>query len=397
MQSTIQALPVSDLPDACRHFGADLAAALTRDDPALRPDPQAATRVRVRNGEGDWVSLDLTPVAAMPQKADAEVYFAGIEHRNELLAAYRAARHDSDIAEAEQVPHMHLGARGFLERIVENARTELTDNDARVLAQWLERLDLYCAVKALESLLVSRADRALFELAREKGWDVHFDHLATRCGPPGDAQRMARWLCERHDYVVAQVPGEDRYLFPDGWRAYPLYKVLDNGQVLRLFIDESEPDHPEQIIRHWNRVYGYTAHHLAVRASRVPEGAREAVPLAEITAALAARGIETLTPTGDYTRGLLEQVFAKPMRVADVPAEIRSELAGFGAGLGEAIENGKLIEYVARREMPPSFARTFFGLYGIEYRPRDPRCSAPVYPYFLPAQAAHVIRTSIEM
>jgi hypothetical protein len=59
-----------------------------------------------------------------------------------------------------------------------------------------------------------------------------------------------------------------------------------------------------------------------------------------------------------------------------------------------AIENAKPIELVSRREMPLAFARRLYALYGLEFAPDNPRHSAPLYSYFLPAQAAHVIRTS---
>ncbi len=45
--------------------------------------------------------------------------------------------------------------------------------------------------------------------------------------------------------------------------------------------------------------------------------------------------------------------------------------------------------------MPPELAERFFQLYGLPYTPENPLHSAPIYPYFLPEQAAHVIRTSL--
>ncbi len=52
------------------------------------------------------------------------------------------------------------------------------------------------------------------------------------------------------------------------------------------------------------------------------------------------------------------------------------------------IENGKLIDLVARKEMKTGFVKRYFSLYGFRYEPDNPRHSAPVYTYFLPAQAA---------
>ena len=60
------------------------------------------------------------------------------------------------------------------------------------------------------------------------------------------------------------------------------------------------------------------------------------------------------------------------------------------------MRNGKLIELVARREMPRGLAAELYHGYGLGYDPANPDHSAPAYAYFLPAQAAHVIRTSVE-
>lgn len=60
----------------------------------------------------------------------------------------------------------------------------------------------------------------------------------------------------------------------------------------------------------------------------------------------------------------------------------------------KTIENAKLLELVSRRELDPELARQYFALYSLEYDVKNPHHSAPVYQYFLPAQAAHVIKTS---
>lgn len=220
--------------------------------------------------------------------------------------------------------------------------------------------------------------------------------MAIRCGSQEyrDAERVATLLREAHGYVSTQFTGERHYQFPDGWNACPVYKVLDNGQVLRIFIDQSDADAPAQIIQHWNRVYGYTAHHIGIRATRLRDGVREAVPLEEVMQALAARGIDILSPTGHYTRGLLSQVFTRPERNRDIPAALKAEIVAHGPALEKSIENAKLLELVSRRELAPSQARAWFALYGLKYDPASPHHSAPVYQYFLPAQAAHVINTS---
>jgi hypothetical protein len=51
---------------------------------------------------------------------------------------------------------------------------------------------------------------------------------------------------------------------------------------------------------------------------------------------------------------------------------------------------------VSRREVPEAFARRFFDLYGLRHDPAQPLHSVPGYQYFLPAQAAHVIKTSVQ-
>jgi hypothetical protein len=239
---------------------------------------------------------------------------------------------------------------------------------------------------------------ALLKLAEEQGWEVHFDHLAIRCGSrlrQGCLQVVAL-LRDHHGYLPPQIKEEESYQFPDGWDAYPLYKILENGQVLRLFLDESDGSDPRQIIQHWNRVYGFTAHHLAIRASRKIDEGRMAIPLDEVAAALAQKGIGIMTPTGAYTQGLLVQVFTRPEWNPEVPVEIKRELSAIAPELETTIENGKLLELLSRREMPAAMARDYFALYGITYEPNSPLHSAPCYQYFLPAQAAHVIRTSVE-
>lgn len=380
---------------AFARFGADLAAVLARDEPGLRRDPREAARLLAHRPDGDWAGFDLTPFVSVPGRAGAHDWFAGVRTRGAFFAAYGEARAAARLEQLEGGAHVHPFAQRFLEALMDRARAELNDAEAARIAAWLSHLDLYAAVKGAESLLASRADRLLLELAPQRGWFVHFDHLAIRCGPAGDAERVARGLIEKHGYVRATVPGEERYVFEDGWNAYPLYKILDNGQVLRLFLDESAANVPAQIIQHWNRVYGYTAHHLALRATRWVSGRREAVPLAELHAALAEQGVETLEPAGGYAYGLLEQVFTRPARAEDVPVDVRAELAQLDPALADAIGNAKLIELVSRREMPPAFVADYFRLYGLKAKPGNPLYSAPAYGYFLPAQAAHVIRTSV--
>ncbi|MBA2594514.1 MAG: hypothetical protein M3495_15270 [Pseudomonadota bacterium] len=383
----------------------EVASAVLAGTSRLRIDPGDPRRVQMHNALGEQVSVALEPVRAEIKPPTARHYFAGVETPAELFGAYREASRalpfEMDLPEARR--RVHPYATEFLRGLFDEARTGLEDRDAARIARWVQDFDIYVAVKAVESLLNSKADLALLQIAEARGWCVHFDHLAIRCGSEetGDAERVAGLLTGEHGYVGSQVPGEKLYRFADGWSAYLLYKMLDNGQVLRLFIDQSDAGHPTQIIQHWNHVYGYTAHHLAIRATRPPLsnvgqlGARVAVTLEELCDALAEHGIGVMEATGHYTEGLLLQVFTRPERTPCIPPAITEGLGRLGAGLETKIRNGKLLELVARREMPPELAERFFQLYGLPYTPENPLHSAPIYPYFLPEQAAHVIRTSL--
>ena len=360
--------------------------------------PAELCKLLVTNESGEEVRLDLTPAHAVPQVPTVYVYFDTVRTAAQLLDAYtqtRSAYRFEDDLET-RVP-VHAFAHDFVAAILQRARTSLSDDDAISIAQWVKHLDGYVAVKAVEALLNSNADLALLKVAATRGWTVHFDHVAIRCGSSREraAERVVELLVAEHGYVSSQVSGEEFYSFPDGWNAYPLYKMLANGQMLRLFIDQSDAAHPAQIIQHWHHVYGYTAHHMALRTTRQLNGERVAVPLAEVMAALAEHGVESMTPTGEYTQGLLLQVFTRPERNPQVPDDIKEALARVDAKLPRAIENGKLLEIVSRREMSAIHACQWFALYGLEYQPHNPLHSAPVYGYFLPAQAAHVIKTSV--
>ncbi len=379
-------------------FARQQVADILQREQGWRPCPADPCKLLVTNENGEEVSLDLTPAHAAPQMPTAYACFDTVRTAAQLLDAYtqiRCAYRFEDDLEA-QVP-VHPFEHDFVAAILQRARASLSDDDAISIAQWVKHFDAYVAVKAVEALLNSNADLALLKVAAARGWTVHFDHVAIRCGSSREraAERVVELLVAEHGYVPSQVSGEEFYSFPDGWNAYPLYKMLINGQMLRLFIDQSDATHPTQIIQHWHHVYGYTAHHMALRATRQINGERVAVPLAEVMAALAEHGVESMTPTGEYTQGLLLQVFTRPERNPQVPDDIKEALAQIDAKLPRAIENGKLLEIVSRREMDAIHARQWFALYGLEYQPQNPLYSAPVYGYFLPAQAAHVIKTSV--
>lgn len=387
------------LSDPYHRFGAALANAVLREQQRLGPDLGRPERISALNEKDERVSLNLVPPQATPAQPTARAFFAHVRSLEQLFSAYREAADvmplEMSLPGAKQRVHPH--AQRFMQELFEQARGSLKARDAIRIAQWVQHFDIYVAVKVVESLCNSKADLALLELAEKRGWLVHFDHLAIRCGSAETraAESVAEMLMREHGYVRSQVEEEMYYQFADGWSAYLLYKMLENGQVLRLFIDQSDAGHPAQIIQHWNHVYGYTAHHLAMRATRSEAGRRVAVRLDEMIEALSKLGIGIMEPTGYYTDGLLLQVFTRPERTTCIPDEIKTRLAACGSGIEKKIENGKLLELVSRQEMAPEFARRFYRLYGLDYSPDNPLHSAPIYPYFLPEQAAHVIRTSL--
>lgn len=384
--------------DECKRFAVELVREVTQAHKTLQPDSVRGERLLANDNSNHSAILNLEPFYTQPSSHTAAKFFTNISTIHELLGAYRAARRsmrfENDLPDA--MTNVSDYANTFLTQILRDATATCSDQHAKLIAMWVKNLDVYCAVKAVESLLNSRADIALLEVARERNWTVHFDHLAIRCGTKAhlDAERITQLLLNEHGYVASQIPEEGYYQFPDGWNAYPVYKLLSNGQVLRLFIDQSDADHPTQIIQHWNRVYGYTAHHLAMRATRLDHGQRIAVTLDEIMEALKQRGVGIMTPTGEYTAGLLLQVFTQPERDGQIPIDLKNKLEAIYPQLGKIIANAKLLELVSRREMEPAAAKRLYALYGMHYDANNPLHSAPVYTYFLPAQAAHVIKTS---
>ena len=362
--------------------------------------PESVVKVQTMRGDQEIINLDLTPFKAKLRPVTASKYFSTVESVSHLLSAYEAAKQDHvfETNYPDAMLHVSPYATQFLKDIFTRAQQLLTDQQAKLVGGWLANLDVYTAVKSVESLLNSRADVALLEEAQQQNWAVHFDHLAIRCGNKAyeDAERVVDMLKEHHGYVSTQFPEEAFYQFPDGWNAYPLYKILENGQVLRLFIDQSDSGNRKQIIQHWNRVYGYTAHHLAIRVTVVKDDQRHAVSLHDVMAALNKRGIDIMTPTGEYTSGLLLQVFTKPEKNTGIPEDLKRSIVQHGSELNQMIENGKLLELVSRREMSTELALKLFALYGLKFDVANPVHTAPIYQYFLPAQAAHVIRTSVQ-
>jgi len=355
------------------------------------------TKVSVHNGDDGFASLDLTPIELTVQPTTAKFFFHEVKSYKDLVFAYM--RMTEDFKFENDVPRLQSlisnNALLFGKNIMGMGYTKFDDVTAKLVAEFVSDLDIYCAVKALESLLHSKADLGLLKISKLENFDVHFDHLAIRCGSSatGDARQVADLLINEHGYTAPQLPDEAHYVFPDGWSAFPLYKMLDNGQVLRLFIDQSDDD--KQIIQFWNWVYGFTAHHIALRATRVVNGVRADIPLEELTALLNKHGYDTMAPTGMYTEGLLKQLFTKPEHEENLSTMVMNHVYNKWPSVGDKIKNGKLLEVVSRTELPAELAEEFFALYGIWYDVNNKHHSAPIYQYFLPAQAQHVIDTSI--
>ncbi len=374
-------------------FASEVAEHLMASERGWFYPPQSPTALQSQREDQQLIHLDLTPFLGTAQPTDAARWFSTVTTIDQLLAAHQQAK-AACITEPSQ--HVHAYAEAYLQHCFNAARVQYSDADAQLIAGWVSGLDVYAAVKCVECLLDCYDNLALFKLASHKGWQVLFDHLAIRCGSSqyNHAEQVIEQLQQQHGYVQSQVEHERFYQFDDGWNAYPLYKMLDNGQVIRLFVDQSDADSPRQIIQHWNHCYGFTAHHMALRVARIENDQCVAVPLLEVIEALAEAGVAALTPTGFYTHGLLEQVFLKPHLNKDVPEEIRQSLTSIDPALNKTIENGKLIELVSRRELTKDQALKSLHLYGV--MPSNNPVSTPIYPYFLPAQAAHVIRTSLQ-
>lgn len=256
---------------------------------------------------------------------------------------------------------------------------------------FVRHLDAYTAVKCIENFATNPEILAIFDVADEEGWDIHFDHMAIRCGT--DSNNDSKFVSEslkQYGYQPSQLTTQQQYVFSTGWSAYPMYKLLRNGEVLRVFVDQS--DKPAQIIHLWNKAYGFTCHHMAMRATKKVDCIRHAIPLSELTEKLNAKGVETMPPTGAATNGLLEQLFTKPQINDNLPQDLLDEAKAIDETFPAKLKNGKLIELVSRKELPVTMAETLMNAYDVNYLSQ----SCPIYPYFLPEQAEHVIATSQE-
>jgi len=249
--------------DLFHAFASGLTAQLEPKLPGTRvpEDDPACLLLPVQSG--GTIRLDLTPPRLHVHGGDASRYLDGVACIDDLIDAYRRIRRDYIFEDSNGIGDASAYAERFLENLLERATWTFTGDDARRIAAWTARLDPYCAAKSIESLLNRAADRALLGIAELRGWTVHFDHLAIRCGgaEKGHAQAVVRMLTTHHCYEEAGVTGEDHFRFPESWSEMPVYKLLENGTLLRLFPDQSDTGHARQIIRHWNRVYGFTAQH----------------------------------------------------------------------------------------------------------------------------------------
>ena len=237
-------------------FAISLAAYLVDNESAFKPDAEQGEVIHVQGNESEVFSLDMTPFIAEPADVTAMPLFDGVSSVSQLLSAYQSAKQslpfETDLPEAKE--NLSGYADDFMTALLARANAALTDQQAIMIAEWVKYLDIYCAVKSVESFLYSHADLKLLEIAPHYGWDVVFDHMAIRCGTQEhkDAERVSNLLKRKHGYVSTQFASEAYYQFPDGWNAYPVYKILNNGQVLRVFVDQSDADAPAQIIQHWN-------------------------------------------------------------------------------------------------------------------------------------------------
>lgn len=389
--------------DAHKQFGIKLAEWLTSHLPDIKINPHSPTQILLprnnQNNDQQWVAMELTPIRTAASNHTVADLFDNIHSISQIIDIYRHLK--STYLFEEQIEsamtQVHSYADQFIEQLIKRSLRNLDDKHARLIANWIKHLDPYTCVKAIESLLYSKADLQLLAIADQQKWNIHFDHLAIRCGSQAnqDAERIVDFLVNHHGYSMPQIQNQRYYRFNDGWNAYVLFKILMTGQAILLFIDQSNANQPEQIIQHWNRVYGYSAHHLAIRITDNLQP-RNALSLEQIASLCEADSIRFLTPTGLYTHQLLEQVFTRPEQNKQIPESLLNEIALSGSTLPTVLLNGKLLELVSRRELPESMKKDWFNLYGITYQPDNPLHSAPAYSYFLPAQAAHVIRTSVE-
>jgi len=390
---------MSKIDTKCSSFAHLLNNELIHADSEWQRNELVLEIIQIKNDKHQLISLNLTPFKAIKSNDTVEDYFSNVSSIDALIDVYNQLKQDFKFESSIRELSVSNYANKFLDAIFIAARSELMSDDVMLIVDFVKNLDCYTAVKSIESLLYSHSDLALLRIAMSQNWAVHFDHIAIRCGSSENdsARKVAKLLIEEHGYSHPQIKTEKFYLFTEGWSAYPLYKILANGQVLRIFVDQSEINHPQQIIQHWNDIYGFTAHHLALRLTEITDGNRSAVPLQDIIKLMMKQERDVLTPAGYYTKGLLSQVFTKPEKNLKIPDTLLKDKKLISNSLPDILVNAKLLEIVSRKEMSSALAKKYFEFYDIDYNVKAPLHSAVYYQYFLPAQAAHVIKSSVEI
>lgn len=350
--------------------------------------------VMVVNDDNREVILDLSLLHLELHDATALTFFSDITDAPSLIHAYHEAKKSLPFEEDDKQAYAHVSpyAHNYMMHALEAAQ-ELKNNECQRIADFVKNLDIYTAVRSCETFFANHANLTLLHVAKEQGWTPLFDHLAIRTGSRSNdsAEYIADYLIEHHGYSYAPIEGQRFYEF-DNWSAYILYKQLKNGLLLRLFIDQSDSD--TQIIQHWNHAYGYTAHHLGLRCVQAHKKGLHALSILDVADKLKKRGMSIMEPTGLYTQGMLEQLFTRPQRDEALPLSLKKSFDRYDSHLFEVIKNAKLLELVSRRELPNNLKQIYFKEMGLIFEAENPLHSAVFYNFFLPAQAAHVIKTS---
>ncbi|VAW71208.1 hypothetical protein MNBD_GAMMA12-2135 [hydrothermal vent metagenome] len=342
------------------------------------------------------VSFNLSPVDLPLEVADAQQQFQHVQTINTLISQYWAVRqanhfeHDIPVA----MDNIHPWADDFLDTLMTAASTHYTDQDACLIAQLISTLDSYAAIKTIESLLNNPQDILLLRIAKENNWQVHLDHIAIRCGNQRDedAERIFNFLMKHYHYYPPQHIEEAYLLSSEGWNAYPLYKIMNNGQVIRIIVSQADSEHHQQTIQHWNHAYGYTAHHIGLRLTQhSAEKGRQQVSLTEINHSQQ-NNIFNLDAV-IKSSNLMHQVFLNPVKVNSLPNDILAGAKKVDPEILTSLKQGKLIELVSRLELPETLKEKWFTLYQIRYEASNPIHSVPAFNLFTPFKAdCHYIK-----
>ena len=165
-------------------FANSLARHLLEHEAGFNSDSKQKQILHVHCNDSQVFALDMTPFIATPAAVSARQWFDGVNCVSTLLSAYQAAKQslpfEMDFPEARK--NVSAYAEDFLSALLSRANAALTDQQAALIANWVKHLDVYCAVKSVESFLYSHADLKLLEIAPDYGWDVVFDVMASRGG-----------------------------------------------------------------------------------------------------------------------------------------------------------------------------------------------------------------------